>query len=190
MGSRITGDPYFDWLCMKIGVNPSNPKRNYTNMVSMLHGINYIPVLEMDENRANDGIRLRLKFMNLHGSYGSALNRGPCTLLEFLIALAMKMNFLMGEEDNQHHTEWYFWRLIRNLELRKYTDDFWDFGHGECFVEDAADRIMNRHYERSGRGGLFPLRGDYGDQRQVEVWQQMQFWLNENSDINLFIEED
>lgn len=154
-------------------------------MVTMMHGINYIPVMAMDENRANDGIQLRVEFMNIHGPYGSSTNRGPCTFLEFLIALAMKMNFLMGEESNWHHTEWYFWQLIRHLDLRKYTDDFWDYGHGELFVEDAVDRVMNRHYERNGRGGLFPLRGDYGDQRNVETWQQMQYWLGENSDIDL-----
>lgn len=190
MSRRRTGDPYFDWLCMKIGVDNQNPKRNYGQMVKMLHGIDYTPILSMDENRANDGIQLRVEFMNAHGPYGSSTNRGPCTLLEFLVALAMKMNFLMGEEDNQHHTEWYFWRMIRHLGLRKYTDDFWFSCNGEFFVEDAADRVINRKYEANGDGGLFPLRGYYGDQRTIETWQQMQYWLGENSDIDLYMNED
>lgn len=190
MSGRRTGDPYFDWLCIRIGIDPRNPKRNYGKMVTMLHGINYIPAMEMDENRASDGLQLRVEFMNMHGPYGSATNRGPCTLLEFLIALAMKMNFLMGGEDNRHHTEWYFWRLMRHLGLRKFTDDYWDFYDGEVHVEDAADRIINRKIEPNGDGGLFPLRGKYEDQRYCEVWRQMQYWLNENSDIDLYLCED
>ena len=188
--NRRTRDPYFDWLCLKIGVDNRNPKRNYGQMVAMLHGINYIPTLPLDENRANDGIQLRVDFMNAHGPYGSATNRGPCTMLEFLVALAGKMNFLMGSEENWHRTEWYFWRIIRHLGLRKLTDDFWDIGHGEFFVEDACDRVINRKFDYNGNGGLFPLRDPPMDQREVEVWNQMQAWLFENSDIDLEMHED
>lgn len=190
LSARRTNDPYFDWLCIKIGINPNNPNRNYSKMVTMLHGINYIPMMAMDENRANAGIQLRVDFMNRHGLYGSSTNRGPCTLLEFLIALASSMNFLMGNDDNPHHTEWYFWRMIRNLGIRKFTDDYWESFNGELYVEDAADRIINRQFGRNGEGGLFPLKGDYGDQRRTEVWQQMQYWLGENSDIDLYLDED
>lgn len=190
MTRRQTGDPYFDWLCIKIGVNPNNPRRNYGEMVRMLHGINYIPVLEMDENRATDGIQLRVDFMDIHGPYGSSTNRGPCTMLEFLIGVAMKMNFLMGEEENHHRTEWYFWRLIRHMGLRKFTDDHWNYDNGELFVEDAVDRVINRKYLPSGEGGLFPLRGYYEDQTKCEIWKQMQYWLSENSDIDLQMNEE
>lgn len=190
MSGRRTDDPYFDWLCMKIGVNPNNPKRNYGKMIRMLHGINYYPMLVMDENRANAGIQLRVDFMQRHGQYGSSTNRGPCTLLEFMIGLASSMNFLMGGEDNPHHTEWYFWRMMRNLGLRKFTDDYWESCNGEMYVEDAADRIINRQFLPNGEGGLFPLMGNHGDQRMTEVWQQMQYWLGENSDIDLYLDED
>ena len=187
--SRRTGDPYFDWLCMKIGVDSRKPNRNYGNMVAMLHGINYKPIMDRDENRAVDGLQLRVDFMNAHGPYGSSTNRGPCTMLEFLVSLAGKMNFMMGEEDNPHHTEWYFWRLMRNLGLRKFTDDYWDYGHGEFFVEDAFDRVLKRKYMYNGDGGLFPLKCPSCDQRTVEIWSQMHAGLCENSDINLFTEE-
>jgi hypothetical protein len=156
----------------------------------MLHGINYIPIMKIDENRGNDGLQLRVDFMNIHGAYGSSTNRGPCTMLEFLVALASKMNFLVGEEDDPRRTEWYFWRLIRNLGLRKLTDENWDLRHGEFFVEDAVDRVLNRHYESDGSGGLFPLNCPFQDQRQVEIWNQMHAWLCENADLNLFEEAD
>lgn len=158
-------------------------------MVTMLHGIDFKPCMERDENRAGDGIQLRVDFMNAHGPFGSATNRGPCTMLEFLVSLAGKMNFLMYEEDNPHRTEWYFWKLIRNLGLRKFTDDHWDECHGEFFVEDACDRVLNRKYMYDGDGGLFPLRHPQQDQTMVEIWGQMHAWLGENSDIDLFAEE-
>ena len=188
--SRRTGDPYFDWLCMKIGVNSRNPKRNYGNLVAMLHGINYVPVMDMDENRGTDGIQLRVDFMNTHGTYGSSTNRGPCTMLEFLIALAAKMNFLIGEDDDPRRTEWYFWRLIRNVGLRKFTDDYWYECNGEFYVADAVDRILGRNYDYNGDGGLFPLRHPMQDQRTVEIWNQMHAWLAENSDLDLHEEAD
>ena len=188
--NRRTADPYFDWLCLKIGVDPRNPRRNYTKMVAMLHGINYIPSLALDENRAGDGLQLRVDFMNAHGPYGSSTNRGPCTMLEFLVGLASKMNFLMGAEENWHRTEWYFWRMMRHLGLRQLTDDRWDIAHGEFFVEDACDRVMNRTYDPDGTGGLFPLRQPMKDQTEVEIWSQMHAWLCENSDIDLTMNED
>ena len=188
--NRRTDDPYFDWLCIKIGVDYRNPKRNYGQMMALLHGINYIPCMELDENRGVDGIQLRVDFMNIHGEYGSSTHRGPCTMLEFLIALAAKMNFLIGEDEDPRRTEWYFWKLIRNVGLRKYTDDYWDECHGEFFVEDAVDRILNRKYEANGYGGLFPLRHPTQDQRCTEIWNQMHAWLGENADLDLYEEAD
>lgn len=182
-----TDDPYFDWLCRKVRIAPN--RMGYLNMARSLH-YNYIfrpGRITMDKNRATDGLQLRVDFMTEHGPFGSAVNRGPCTMFEFLIALARRMSFLMGSEENPHRTAHYFWAMIGNIGIRDLSDDRWEYRHGEFRVEDAVNRITDRTYETNGEGGLFPLKhlrfGD--DVRNMEVWYQMQLWLGENSEICL-----
>ena len=180
---RGTSDPYFDWLCILIGVNKNFPKRNYTSLVSALHGMNFQPKLAMDQNRGADGLQLRVEFMNEHGPWGSATNRGPCTALEFLVALGKRMSFLTYGEGNHGQTAYYFWKMMDNLGLSKLTDDRWDIANGDFFVEDAVWRINQREYAADGKGGIFPLRNPHGDQRKTEIWYQMNAWLLENSNV-------
>lgn len=173
-------DPYYDWLGIQIGLNGRH--RGYEELTSALHERVFRPKLYMDANRGNDGLQLRVDFQAEHGPWGSSTNRGPCTFLEFMIALAKRMSFLMYGEANGY-TEYYFWKMISNLDILKCTDDKWYVMRGEFFVEDAVLRVNDRLYSGDGRGGLFPLRQPVKDQRAVEIWYQMQSWLMENSDI-------
>lgn len=180
---RGTSDPYFDWLCIFVGLNKSIPGRNYNELVNALHHMEFKPKLQMDTNRGADGLQLRVEFMNEHGPWGSATNRGPCTMLEFLVALSRRMSFLTYGEGNHGQTEYYFWKLIGNLGLKKVTDDKWHFINGDFFTEDAVWRVNERQYMPDGSGGLFPLKRPNQDQRTVEIWYQMNAWLMENSNI-------
>ena len=178
---RSTNDPYFDWLCITIN------NRNYKELARALHNAEFRAKFPADQNRGMDGMRLRVIFMERHGEYGSATNRGPCTMLEFLIGIARHMSFLMNGNACDHRTAFYFWTLIRNLGLDKLTDENWYRLNGEFYVEDAVDRVINRQYEYNGSGGLFPLRYPKEDQRGIEFWYQMHAWLGENSDQELDI---
>ena len=166
-----------------VGVDPRNPKRNYIHMATMFHSSVFTVVNPMDQNRANDGLQLRVDFINEHGPWGTSTNRGPCTFFEFLIALSKRMSFLMHGEGNHGQTAYYFWKLIGNMGLIKVTDDRWDYCNGEFFVEDAIYRINERQYYDNGEGGLFPLRNPSQNQRLVEIWYQMNAWLIENSTV-------
>lgn len=182
-----TGDPYFDWLCIKAGIRPHDPKREYVKLAGALHGMIFkaLPSVKGDENRAMDGLQLRIDFMNQNGELGSSTNRGPCTMFEMLVALAKRISYLMGSEESSHHTSYWFYRLIDNLGLKKLSDDRYDFLNGDFYVEDTTDRVVYRQYSAYGEGGLFPLKDAQMDQRGVEIWYQMQAWLIENSDISL-----
>ena len=177
-------DIYFDWLCHKVGMSS---KKSYFTLAAVLHGIKFDPgdAFETDKNRAQDGLELRVEFMDRYGAQGSALNRGPCSMLEFLIGLAKRMSFVMcdGEDDIGAKTGHYFWKLIRNLRLLKFDDEHFDELNGDFFVQEAVDRVLLRTYDSNGDGGLFPLHGDYGDQKCAEIWYQMQFWLSEHLEI-------
>lgn len=184
---RGTNDPYYDWLCILIGIDSRFSGRNYGMLARSLHSIEFRAKLPADKNRGMDGMQLRVEFMQLHGPYGSSSNRGPCTMLEFFIALAKRMSFLMCGNASRHHTAYYFWKLMENLRLTKLTDDKWEYLNGDFFVDDAIWRILNRVYDYDGSGGIFPLKNPREDQRRVEVWYQMQAWLGENCDIDLSI---
>lgn len=178
---RSTRDPYFDWLCITIN------NRNYLELARALHSAEFRARIPADQNRGMDGMQLRVDFMERHGTFGSSVNRGSCTMLEFLIGIAKHMSFLMYGNQSDHRTAYYFWVLIRNLHLEKLNDDNWYSLNGEFYVEDAVNRVVNRQYDRNGSGGLFPLRHPAQDQRKVEFWYQMHAWLGENSELDLDI---
>ncbi len=175
-------DPYFGWLCHKVDIG--GPEHPYNNMAMALHELSFRPavVVHTDLNRANDGLRLRVDFMERYGASGSSTNRGPCTMLEFIIGLAKRMSFLMGEEDHPSKTPYYFWRIIGNLGLMRATDSN---QYTMFLVEDAVNHVLDRSYEASGVGGLFPLKHPSEDQRKVEIWYQMQAWLSEHCAIDI-----
>lgn len=177
-------DPYFQWLCMRVGIPNEHP---CLKMAAELHSLIFLPqeAIETDRNRANDGLQLRVEFIERYGIQGSSGNRGPCTMLEFLIGLSRRMSFVMGTDENDLHTKHYFWKLIENLRLGKLDDERWDILNGEFYVGEAVDRVLFRNYEWDGSGGLFPLKKCRHDQRKVEIWYQMQSWLLESGDVEL-----
>lgn len=180
-----TCDPYFDWLKMAIGASNGSTSE-YSQMISAMHSMEFMAKLPMDRNRSMDGLQLRVDFMNEHGPYGSSTNRGPCTFLEFLVALAKRMTFLTYGDGNVRQTQYYFWRMISNLGLAKVTDDRWETSNRYFFVEDAVWRVNERNYTADGNGGIFPLKHPNEDQRGVEIWYQMNAWLMENSNAGDF----
>ena len=174
-------DPYINWLCVRVKITPL--KRRYMEMARVMHGIRFVPrIFATDENRANDGLQLRVEYIEKYGMKGSACDRGRCTMLELLVGLSKRISFLMGTENDPHQTATYFWKMIENLGLMKYDDEHWYSCNGEFHVTEAMDRIMNYSYSADGTGGLFPLKYVKGDQRKREIWYQMQNWLNENAE--------
>lgn len=131
-----------------------------------------------DDNRAQDGLKLRERF-----EYETSIrlpDLGECRILEFLIALAIRLNeSVYNHEDPNQEPSW-FWMLIVHLELNEY-DDSYDFTriHGE--IQDVFARLNRREYDSDGgNGGLFPLANPTQDQRDVEIWYQMMAYLQEN----------
>lgn len=75
----------------------------------------------------------------------------------------------MGDRTGQ-----WFWGMIINLGLGCMTDDQYD----EEYVESVVRRFLNREYEPDGRGGLFRVRRCEYDLRNVEIWDQLGWYLN------------
>ena len=74
---------YFDWLLNKIDYK-LNTGGGYDRLLNRLNNTRYIWTLEMDENRAEDGIALRERFCIESRIFGFHMdeNEYPCTVLE------------------------------------------------------------------------------------------------------------
>ena len=125
----------------------------------------------LDENRAAGGLNLRRKFAFENGINIQDVGRGPCSILEMLIALSDRMTeFLEGDI-----REW-FWQLIRNLSLERFDDNHFD----ESNVHYILNIWLDRQYDFQGNGSLFPVSKYSGDCRNLDIWGQMNVWISEN----------
>ena len=70
--------------------------------------------------------------------------------------------------------EW-FWGMITNLGLGSMTDSRYDRQR----VDDVIFRFLHRGYDRDGRGGLFRVRNCHQDMRDVEIFYQLCYYLDE-----------
>lgn len=172
-----TSRPYFVWLYSHIG-NPSdkNPEHSHWILADLLYGIVFTWDIPNDDNRADDGIQLRYEFCEETGTDDFHAEDGPCTVLEMLIALAKRLDFL----EDGGAADW-FWIMVDNLGLLGFTDQAYvDEEWFKDEVYDIIDIFLCREFEKSGVGGIFPLRHPRSDQRKVEIWYQMHAYLLEN----------
>lgn len=169
---------YLEWLYGQVGiVQNRNPERSHWNLLRQLYVTQFQWFVPNDDNRAEDGKALRERFLEQTGyplddPFRLWVNL-ECSMLEMLIALAQQVAF----ESGRSPAEW-FWRLLHNLELDRYSDDIYEISIQED-VEEKLSNLNDRLYDQSGTGGLFPLRDAHQDQRKVELWYQMQAYLLE-----------
>jgi len=176
--SGTLDDAYFEWLYSQIGaVRNRNPARSYWKLCRQLYTTEFTWFIPNDDNRIEDGRELRLEFLNdidhqMEDPTGHWMALG-CSMFEMLIALARRVAF----ETDRSPVEW-FWRLMHNLELMKYTDELYEISILEE-VEEVLTQLNDRTYLPDGHGGLFPLQRPAQDQREVELWYQMSAYLLE-----------
>ena len=157
---------YYIWLRDLVG-----NRRGYKKLIKQLDTIPFRFIFALDENRSCGGVLLRSKYAYETSMNDDDVRLGPCTVLEMLIALAGHM-----EDQLTCDVETWFWTLIGNLCLDQFTDDNYD-ARG---VEYLVDTWLNRKYEPNGAGSIFPLKEYTGDCRNLDIWSQMNAWINEN----------
>lgn len=172
---------YFEWLCKLVCKKRYSANRTaYRKLLRRLHDIDFNYTIPMDGNRAEDGISLRYRFGYEH-SYdapmiASYLDNRPCSVLEMMIALAIKgIDHIMYDPDiGERPGEW-FWNMVRNLGL-EYMDN--PNFHVD-YVDSCIFRFLDREYEPNGAGGLFTVEHTNRDMRFVDIWYQMCYYLDE-----------
>jgi hypothetical protein len=151
--------------------------------MNALHDRDFFWTVPNDDNRAFEGKELRCKFcedLNIFYDYNQFSM--TTSMLELIIGLAYRCEGIMaGQEYDLEMKEW-FWKILSNAGLDSFTDEVYDKNvlGDRCSVDQILDKIIDRTYNRSGKGGLFPLKFAKKDQRKVELWYQMCSYLIEN----------
>lgn len=170
---------YFDWLCGIINSKPGI----YDILIHELYSMDFFWVIELDSNRAEDGLILRGEFHDSQDELNRFENK-PCSVLEALIGLSIKMNYIMDDDDRGDRTRIWFWEMIDNLGLSNFTDSEIDGGFGIGLskineIHDICSIWMNREFDYSGNGSPFPLNNPYEDQRKLHMIAQLNEYILE-----------
>ena len=167
---------YFNWMYDKV----VGSKYSYRKLLRRLYEIPFIYILPMDENRKEDGIDLRYRFgYEQHipdKNIANELDTDDCSVLEVMVSLAIHCEEdVMDDPDKGNRTSMWFMNMISNLGLSGMDDRRYD----QRLVDSHIDIFLHRKYEPDGRGGLFHLEHCADDLRNVQIWYQMNWYLNE-----------
>ena len=165
---------YFEWLSNKVC---DRKVVSYRKLLRFLHGVEFTYSLEMDENRAMDGIELRYRFAHgyLNDDDAEYHLSGPCSVLEMMLALAIRCEEnIMDDPTIGDRTAQWFWGMVTSLGLGGMYDKNFDI----YYAEDVIERFLNRDYKPNGAGGLFTVDYYDYDMRDIEIWHQLCAYLN------------
>lgn len=174
--SKPLDELYFVWLYRQVASDRyKNPTRTYWSLFRQLYDKEFVWLIPNDDNRMEDGRDLRYEFLDEEGIEASEawLTLG-CSMFELLMGLSRRLAF----EAEGRPREW-FWLLLENLGLESFNDDMILHVDPEE-ISYILDRVIWRHYDRNGVGGLFPLRHPRKNQTKVELWYQMNSYIQEN----------
>ena len=161
-------DEYFEWLFEFVCGERFAKEISFRKLMVYLHSREFTYSLNMDSNRAQDGIDLRERY------YGDSTIKGPCSVLEMMVALSIRCEEIMDNPDYGNRTTQWFWDMVINMGLGAMYDSRFD----KKYVENRVDKMLNREYEPNGKGGLFYVRGCTDDIRKLEIWSQMCYFLD------------
>ena len=161
-------EEYFNWLIAKIGGRVITQRYHDLLLYLSQCEFRWSRLLETDSCRADDGLELRSQYLSEYGARRTEF-REPCSVLEMMIALAIRIEIeITGAPGNDHPERW-FWMMIQNLGLDQFTNE--TFNRED--VDDILNYWMDRRYDRHGRGGLFPVLNSTLDQTTRPIWDQM-----------------
>ena len=130
----------------------------------------------MDENRDIDALNMRREFFYSRKLIDTSdLWDDKRSVLEVLIAFSKRIVEVADEPGEDDPSKW-FWIMIDNLGLLEFDDIHFDSEK----VDDIIERWLVRKFLSNGKFSIFPCQKVTSDQRDVEMWYQMQAYLNEN----------
>lgn len=166
---------YFDWLYSNVcDLEVHEPSLRYLKLLRALHRIEFVWVVQGDDNRAAEGEYLRYDFFSdLELPVDEEFMKQGCSVLEMLVAFSRRAAF----ETDDLPRDW-FWIMMDNLELSDLNDAV---NPDNNHIFQVIETFMFRTYDRHGKGGLFPMYHSKHDQREVEIWYQFSEYLLERN---------
>lgn len=167
---------YFEWMVNLVCGHRFSKEISYRKLLTLLHDIEFRYSVPRDENRARDGVDLRYRYSCLTGCDDvSYLIDGPCSMLEMMIALAIKCEEIVDDPAYGDRTAQWFWEMVTSLGLGGMSDLNFD----RHYILECVDRFLNREYSPNGKGGLFTVRNSRRDMRKLEIWYQMHQFIHD-----------
>lgn len=173
-------EEYFEWLWRSIQEPGSSIEKR--ELCRQLFREKFFWNIPNDDNRAEDGLELRRRFEHLKHLRRNILDDlGTCSMLEMLIGLSNRADNLLFDPNQPSKASIFFWEMVNNVGLKEVPEE------GRYAIEKRNERILdimlNRKYSRTGKGGLFPLKQPYQNQRDIEIWYQLMSYLDENYSV-------
>lgn len=186
-------EEYFNYLYDLVCRGVLSKNISYRNLLLFLHDTEFTYSIPRDGNRASDGLDLREMFSRdvYYGDIPSDASRDyppdeedylvqyidrPCSVLEMIIALALKCETdIMGDPRFGDRTIQWFWGMLKNMGLGAMNDSNFDLNK----VDFIVTRFLNREYEPNGKGGLFTVKHCDKDLRDIEIWYQLNWYLED-----------
>ena len=176
---------YFDWICTTAFPNKFDRDR-YSKVLEFLHNTVFEYTLGLDANRKCDGIDLRYHFScetNIPNHIvDSNFNNQICSVLEMMVALAKRFdNNVMYDITYGDRSALWFQIMFSNLGLDRFDNSIWN-DQVANIVANILHRFFTRTYNPDGsNGGLFIIRNLSLDMRNIQIWDQMSIYINENN---------
>ena len=127
-----------------------------------------------------DGIDLRYRFAYENGYSNDEVSsigyRNSCSVLEMMVALSIKGDErILYDYETGEKADFIFMSMLRSLELDGMVNDVFDNERVSSVVEDMLDR----EYCPNGKGGLFTVDSPRKDMRDVDIWYQMNWYIQQ-----------
>ena len=171
-------DDYYKWLISLVCEHRFYDQISYDKLLRRLHEIDFRYLLPRDGNREHDGRDLRRRFAlsdecPYEISLVTDILAGPSSVLEMMVALAVRCEEFMDDISYGNRVGQWFWTMVVNLGLGAMSDARFD----KEYVDETIQIFLNRDYAPDGRGGLFWIRDCEYDLRSIEIWVQLSWYL-------------
>lgn len=176
-------DGYQGWLRDILNID-----NRYNILFDQLYNKSFEYVLANDGNRESDARHLREDYAYKHNRlFRDEWVLWPASVMEILASLSFNMVDSVCDFPGDFDASVAFWIMMENLGLDSFTDDIYVIESGfDGFdrTRKNVDRIVNkwlyRRFTKTGKGSPFPRKRGVEDQRNVEIWYQLNGYVIDN----------